>query len=115
MKLSTKKNVIMFILFGLSFIVGLVFLIVPFTSQMPDGLEKVSEHTIGFVKKDDFAFSVKAPMPDYEVPGVRNKFNTRRYAGVIGVGLVFGVSILIGYILKKRKKKRGQDAYVHDE
>ena len=47
----TKKKIPLFVVFGLSFIVGLILLIIPFTSQMPDGLEKVSKDTVGFIKK----------------------------------------------------------------
>lgn len=103
MKLS-KNNMPLFIVFGLSFIIGLVFLIMPYTSQKPDGLEKVSEDTVGFLKKEDFKPLVKAPMPDYTIPGVKHKFDTQRYAGVIGVVVVFGITVFIGYLLKKRRK-----------
>lgn len=104
MKLLDKKNRVMFVVFGLSFIVGLVFLIVPFISDMPDGLEKVSEDTVGFLKKDDFKSPTKAPIPDYIVPGLKNKFNAKRYAGIIGVCIVFGITVFAGYLLKKRRK-----------
>lgn len=104
MKSVNKKNVVLFIIFGLTFIIGPLFFIIPFTSQMPDGLEKVSEHTVGFIKKDDFHTPLKAPMPEYEMPGVKNKFNAHRYAGVIGVLVVFSISIIIGFLLKRRRR-----------
>ena len=74
MKLS-KNNIILFVIFGLSFIIGLIFLIMPFISEMPDGLEKVSEDTIKYLKKDDFMPTLKAPMPDYTLPTIKHKFN----------------------------------------
>ena len=94
----------LFVVFGLSFIVGLTFLLVPFTSQKPDGLEKVSEETVAFLKKEDFKPMTKAPMPDYTIPTLERKFNTKRYAGIIGVFIVFGITIFIGYLLKKKRK-----------
>ncbi|MBM4064375.1 MAG: hypothetical protein FJ266_01835 [Planctomycetes bacterium] len=100
----TKNKIPLFVVFGLSFIVGLILLIVPFTSQMPDGLEKVSKHTVGFIKKDDFKSSVDVLLPGYTVPAIKHKFDTKRYAGIIGVLVVFGITVFVGYLLKKRRK-----------
>src|SRR3990167_5376181 len=100
----TKNKIPLFVVFGLSFIIGLIFLITPFTSKMPDGLEKVSKHTVGFIRKDDFKSSVDALLPGYTVPAIKHKFDTKRYAGIIGVLVVFGITIFIGYLLKKRRK-----------
>ena len=101
----TKNKIPLFVVFGLSFIIGLIFLITPFTSKMPDGLEKVSKHTVGFIKKDDFKSSVDALLPGYTVPAIKHKFDTKRYAGIIGMFVVFGVTVFVGYLLKKRRKK----------
>ncbi len=106
MNVSNKKNRILFLIFGLSFIIGLIFLILPFTSEMPDGLEKVSKDTIGFLKKEDFKLPLDAPMPDYTIPGLRRRFNTRQFAGIIGIFVVFGITVLIGFVLRKRQKKQ---------
>ena len=100
-----KKNIPLFIVFGLSFITGLVFLVMPFISQKPDGLQKVSEETVGFLKKDDFMPVVKAPMPDYTIPILKHKHtNIKQYAGIIGVFVVFGIMVFIGFLLKRRRK-----------
>lgn len=98
----SKKNIVLFLVFGLSFIIGLIFLIMPFTSEMPDGLEKVSEKTVGFLKKDDFKPMLNAPMPDYTMPIIKHRFN-RQYAGIIGVFIVFGITVFMGYLFKKRR------------
>jgi len=100
----TKNKIPLFVVFGLSFIIGLIFLITPFTSKMPDGLEKVSKHTVGFIRKDDFKSSVDALLPGYTVPAIKHKFDTKRYAGIIGVLVVFGITVFVGYLLKKRRK-----------
>ncbi len=99
----SKKNIVLFLIFGLSFIIGLIFLIIPFVSEKPDGLEKISEETMGFLKKDDFRPAHKAPMPDYTIPIKKQRFN-RQYAGIIGVFIVFGTTVFFGYLLKKRRK-----------
>ena len=100
----TKNKIPLFVVFGLSFIIGLIFLITPLTSKLPDGLEKVSKHTVGFIKKDDFKPSVDALLPGYTVPGIKHKFDTKRYAGIIGVFVVFGITVFVGYLVKKRRK-----------
>lgn len=104
MNLSNKKNIALFIIFGLSFIIGLIFLILPFTSESPDGLEKVSEETIGFLKKEDFKPLLNAPAPDYTIPGLKNRFDTRQVAGIIGVFVVFVITVFVGFLLKRRQK-----------
>lgn len=70
---------------------------------MPDGLEKVAKDTMGFLKKDDFLPVLKAPMPDYTLPNIKQRFN-KQYAGIIGVFVVFGITVFIGYLLTKRRK-----------
>lgn len=104
MKLPKKQSVAVFILFGLSLIIGLVFLVVPFTSKKPDGLEKVSE-TMGFLKKDDFKPLLNAPMPEYSMSGIKNKMGSRQYASIIGVFVVFGITVIVGYLLKKKQDR----------
>ena len=100
-----QKNIPLFIVFGLSFIIGLVFLIMPFISQKPDGLQKVSEETVGFLKKDDFKPVVEAPLPDYTIPILKHKHtNIKQYTVIIGVFVVFGITVLIGYLLKRKRK-----------
>ena len=67
----TKNKIPLFVVFGLSFIIGLILLIIPFTSQMPDGLAKVSKDTVGFIKKEIDRLEL------YEIlnPDVQKKFN----------------------------------------
>ncbi len=107
MNLPDIKKAPLFIAVGLTFIIGLVFIVMPFVSQKPDGLEKVTDDTIAFLKKDDFMPVVTAPMPKYAAPGVKSKFDARRYAGIVGVLAVFAVMIVVGYVLKKRRTKSG--------
>lgn len=104
MESPKKKNIVLLLVFALSFITGLVFLILPFTSQLPDGLEKISEETIGFLKKDDFKPLVNAPMPDYTIPRLKNRLDTRQIAGIAGIFVVFGIMVLVGFLLKKKRK-----------
>ena len=104
MKVAKKQSMLVFIIFGLSLIVGLVFLIVPFTSKNPDGLEKVSQ-TMGFLKKDDSKPLLNAPMPEYSMSGIKSKIGSRQYASIIGVFVVFGTTVFVGYMLKRKRDK----------
>ncbi|MEP9409916.1 MAG: hypothetical protein HRF42_00660 [Candidatus Brocadia sp.] len=99
----SKKNITLFFIFGLSFIAGLIFLVMPFVWESPDGPEKILEETMGFLKKDDFWPIRKAPVSDYTIPALKQGFN-KQYAAIIGVFIVFGVSVFTGYLLKKRRK-----------
>lgn len=105
MNQSNKKSKALFIVFGLSFVVGLVFLIMPFVSQKPDGLQKVADNTMSFLKKDDFKPTINVPMPGYTIPSLKHKFDTKQYAGIIGVFIVFGVFVFAGYLIRKKRRK----------
>jgi hypothetical protein len=105
MNLPNIKSKVLFIAFGLSFVIGLVFLIMPFVSQKPDGLQKVVDDTMSFLKKDDFKPTINVPMPGYTMPGLKHKFDTKQYAGIIGVFIVFGVSGFAGYLIRKKRRK----------
>lgn len=99
----SKKNLALYVIFVLSFIVGLVFLIMPFVWEKPDVPGKVLEETMGFLKKDDFWPIRKAPVADYRVSALKQGFN-RQYAAIIGAFVIFGASVFAGYLLKKRRK-----------
>ena len=64
-----------------------------FASSHPDGLEKVAEH-LGFIEKAR-ANSFSAPAPDYLFPGITNETFATILAGISGVLLIFGSSLII--------------------
>lgn len=76
-----------------------------FASSSPDGLEKVA-HDNGFADKASETVKVPAPMPDYSVPGVRNRFLSGALAGVAGTVAVFGLAVAAGWVLRSRKRMR---------
>ena len=47
---------------------------------------------------------MNAPLSNYTIPGITRKFDTKRYAGIIGMFVVFGITVFVGYLLKKRRK-----------
>ncbi len=77
----------------------------PLASSNPDGLERVAEDK-GFIHLSEGKEVVKAPMPDYVVPGVKNETIAGSIAGVVGTILTFGAMYGIGklYIMKKSRR-----------
>lgn len=89
---------------GLVISLVLAVLLSPFASQSPDGLERVAEDK-GFLEKAEGKEIFNAPLPDYQIPGVKTEGLSAAIAGAIGTILVFAVTYIVGYIIKKRKTK----------
>jgi cobalt/nickel transport system permease protein len=72
----------------------------PLASAHPDGLEWVAEQ-LGFDERAQSApFQI---IPDYVVPGVANEQLATILSGVIGLLIVLGVALLVGYLRRKRQ------------
>jgi cobalt/nickel transport system permease protein len=67
-------------------------------SPEPDGLERVAEDQAFNERAKDPGYEV---LPGYTVPGIDGTFSTA-LAGVIGVGLVAGLTLGLGYLLRRR-------------
>jgi cobalt/nickel transport protein len=85
-------------------LVGAVLVIVvlgPLASSDPDGLERVGGD-LGFIgAAREALFSV---IPDYEVPGIDDPNIARVAAGVIGVAVVFLLTVGLGRLLRRRRQ-----------
>jgi cobalt/nickel transport protein len=82
----------------------LAFFISPFASSSPDGLEKVAENK-GFLEKGEVSPVLTGLIPDYVCPGVDNERLATGIAGVLGTLIVFGLSLGLGAVIKKRQLK----------
>lgn len=71
----------------------------PLASAHPDGLEWVAEQR-GFL--DMAQGSVYDIIPDYVFPGIANEAIATILAGIVGVVLVFGVTLAVTYARRKR-------------
>jgi len=82
-----------------------------FASSHPDGLERVAED-MGFIEKaEDPSYEL---FPDYTVPGGSNKFLSNGLAGIIGTIFSFGLVILVGKFIARKKEQGDPDApYSH--
>lgn len=79
-------------------IVGLLILVVPFASRLPDGLERVAM-TFGFDYKAHVSGVVTTPLKDYTLPGMETLAGASTVAGLVGAAVVFGLSFLISRLL----------------
>ena len=84
---------------GLAIAALVVIVLAPLASADPDGLERVAEDS-GFLEAARAAlYSI---IPDYTLPGLDGTSSTI-LAGLIGVGIVFGLMVLLGRVLARRR------------
>ncbi len=91
------------IITGLFIAVAIAVFLSPFASSHPDGLEKVAEDK-NFLQTAEEKEIIKAPVPDYSMPGIKNETIAGSVAGLIGTFLVFGIAYGIGLFLKSRRR-----------
>jgi hypothetical protein len=77
-----------------------VVILAPLASSDPDGLERAADD-LGFGERARDAFF--SFLPDYTVPGVEGNLSTI-LAGLLGVVLVFGATVLLGRLLARRRR-----------
>jgi len=87
-----------FIFYGLIVTLGLILFVAPFASSLPDGLEKVSAR-LGFGNNAIRQSFVSIPFTDYKVPGIPSVTIATITAGVLGMLLVFALSVILAYVL----------------
>jgi len=81
-------------------------LLSPFASTNPDGLERVAEDK-GFIHLSEGKEVVKAPLPDYVVPGIKNGTAAGSLAGVAGTIITFAAMYGIGKLYMKKSQRAG--------
>lgn len=83
--------------FGLLVALGLAVFVAPFACSWPDGLEFVAGK-LGF-EHQAVQPVLPAPVPDYEMPGVKWSAGATALAGAAGSLVVFGLALLLGRLL----------------
>lgn len=91
------------VIVGLVVAALVVVFLAPAASSDPDGLDRVSEDKAFVDKAKDPAYEW---LPDYTVPGLDNEWASVVLAGLIGVGIVFAVTIGLGAAARAAKKRR---------
>jgi hypothetical protein len=85
---------------GLAIAAAVVIVLAPLASSEPDGLERVAGDQ-GFLETArDAVYSI---IPDYTIPGIDGNLSTI-LAGLIGVVIVFGLMIVLGRVLARRRQ-----------
>ena len=92
-----KKEVII----GLLAALFLAFVISPFASSMPDGLEKAAQDK-GFLERGEAKPVFTSPIPDYSWPGVKSERMATSMAGVAGTLMVFGAGYGLAALLRRK-------------
>ena len=89
--------------YGLLASLGVVLLLAPLASPLPDGLEAVAEK-LGFAGRAGALLS--APLADYEVAGWGGSAGSTILAGVAGTLLVFALARLVGRLVRSASRRK---------
>jgi len=71
-----------------------------FASALPDGLEKLAE-TLGIA--DRSRNLVEAPVAEYELRWVDQPLMRKAAAGLLGLGMIYGICLAVGRVLARRR------------
>jgi hypothetical protein len=108
--MKDRKNLMLFVVGGLLVALGLAFFVSPLASSSPDGLEKVSIDE-GFADTAEDHALADSPLADYAVEGVDDESLSTGLAGIIGVAITFGLSMIVfGLIRSMRARRAGPQA-----
>lgn len=87
---------------GLLITVLVVIFLAPLASSDPDGLDRVSEDK-GFADRGkDSPYSF---LPDYSVPGIDDERATVIISGLIGVAIVFVLTMAFGAYVRQQSRR----------
>ena len=90
---------------GLIIAVLVVVILAPLASSDPDGLDRVSEDK-GFAEQGkDSQYSF---LPDYSVPGIDDERATMIISGLIGVAIVFVLTMALGAYARQQSRRSDQ-------
>ena len=87
-------------------VIGILLLVAPFASRLPDGLDRVAQ-TLGFETKKIENVGFSTPLKDYRFFGIESHTLSTIAAGMSGAGVVFVISFLLAGVLIPRKKNTG--------
>ena len=91
------------IVIGLFIAAAIAVFLSPMASSHPDGLEKVAEDK-NFLQSAEEKEIIKAPVPDYSMPGIKNNTVAGSVAGLAGTIIVFCIAYGLGIFLKSRRR-----------
>ena len=89
--------------YGAVIVIGLLLLVAPFASQLPDGLDRVAQ-SLGFETKKIENQGFPTPLKDYRFFGIESPALSTIAAGMCGAGLVSVLSFFLARVLIPRKR-----------
>ncbi|GJQ49200.1 hypothetical protein KsCSTR_19880 [Candidatus Kuenenia stuttgartiensis] len=104
--MKQKNNVLMYIVFGITFLIGIIFFVVPPMVKKPSFTKEIPDSTLGFTKRDDFHMEKYSPRHDLTLQDLKKGFDKRIYFGISGIIILLGVSLYSTYLIKKKNKKQ---------
>jgi cobalt/nickel transport system permease protein len=100
-RISTRT----FVLAGIAVALVLAFLVSPYASSSPDGLEKVASDKGIDASVTDHALA-DSPLADYAVDGVENSSLSTGLSGLVGVAVTF--AIVMGIVVALKRSRLGR-------
>lgn len=73
------------------------------SAESDDGLMHVAGK-LKFADKEKANTSPVKTMPDYEMQGIKSPFWKRTLPGLLGVGAVLGLTLFVGWLLRRRRR-----------
>ena len=92
------------LIYGAVMMIGLLLLIAPFASPLPDGLDHVAQ-SIGFETKKIENQGFSTPLKNYRFFGIESPILSPIAAGITGAGVVFVISFFLARVLIPKKSK----------
>ena len=86
-------------------VIGLLLLVAPHGSKLPDGLEQVAT-ALGFDKQASDRSVLSSPFKDYKLPGTESASTATLIAGAIGALAVFALSFVVARVLIPRVQSK---------
>jgi hypothetical protein len=78
----------------------------PFASSDPDGLERVAEDKAFIDRAEGSSYEI---IPDYTFPGVEDERLATVLSGIVGVLIVTGIGLGLGYGMRALARSRPAD------
>jgi len=101
--MSRRASIRLFVAVALSLAVGLAFVLSPYASSAPDGLNRVAGDK-GFDETAQVrAIQDRSPIPGYAFPGIENEKLAKGVAGFVGTLGVFAVGYGLAYVVARRR------------
>jgi len=110
-----KNTLIMYILFGVTGLIGIIFFTLPSIIKKPSNTKELPDFALGFVEKDDFEFQKYSPKRNFTIKELQQRFDKRIYIGIAGIIVLFGASIYAGHLIRKKQKKHYTKNEINEE